>query len=1088
MVCVQGMARNKEGLCSPQLAVLAPTYWESTTGQDVRLKCGDGWTRDEQGVCQLQLPSIPAVPKDAQTKAGPQKACPSDASDKWDEDYISRTKLPTTTPMVYVDSKAITGGDGSKAKPYMSLAIAIQRAVAGSVILLAPGDYSWGGLASRNVHIVGRCTEGVRLLAQPGRSAHGIRAVNVTIALEGLSVLGQGNAGSTAAGLFFRNSTVTLRHLRVSQTQNAGIFVEGGAGLIEHVTVEGTQTGEVASGIGIALFQLTGNAAVRFSSVSGSSQAGIFVDSPKKVELQFNRVENNNRGISSGSVHVVGASLPVLIQNNYIANNAYTGVAVVNSSDVRIEGNVVLGSGTLSKDAPGVSCSKTKNVVVKENQVLNSASLAFLMNAVESLEVVNNLFQDNGLKSASGGGYVSQSFSSLKVVGNRFRKNQGQSLFVGTQGGGQVLVERNEFVGGDSSGTAISMQQTGVQTLEDVVIRHNHIRQFGEAGLVMKHAKRLTVSWNVIEAVSLREPSTHGVFVEDVRGLYRLDGNHIKNHKGSGFWADRVSQLQASGNWVESNAWASQKPPETLFYAFAMLEATQDVAVTFNVFRNSPGHGLVVGNTYANVAIASNRIEANVSLGPRYTALGITGCYADCWVKQNLIANNGRGGVFSVSANGHFSDNVWAHNRFVGLVVRASSGKVTLEREQFEHNANSHLRLENNTSQLRVLQSGFYQAEPSPGYVDDGVPPSQGVGVWAGASGLVRWAFAPSDYNCSPTKRGLVAPLAGGWTMRPVRVPQKLDPCQGWTQRTQNERLQQGKCQRCREQGKACRWIWKDSVATPNQGFWQPQADVQCVDKSEPHNCEGAPSFDGVSPRPVESVLIAYGLCGTLGSSVVDACKNFPCPDGSYCLRQLVEEGGQQRVVPFCAPWGRTAAYCYSMSCANGSPCSEGSPCGDGSSCQPRELSCPQGQLCLYSQPTREPDDSLPSRLDLQGSVFWRNSGPDVLMDMAGRVVLENNDYLCEKKGSTCRAKIAFRNCKVSSENPGCKTQEGSATSSSLGHETFELPQGATLIWQNPSPYDSPYDSKLEGNDIQRRRLGKPLLFLPDQCNVVSSQ
>ncbi|MEL6889397.1 MAG: hypothetical protein AAFO86_11885, partial [Pseudomonadota bacterium] len=80
-------------------------------------KCPSGWKRDKDQTCRrsLQIASLPAT-----ERPGPQKACPTDPNDKYDEAYLNKPGI-SATQVLYVDAKAQSNGTGSKAAPFRTI-------------------------------------------------------------------------------------------------------------------------------------------------------------------------------------------------------------------------------------------------------------------------------------------------------------------------------------------------------------------------------------------------------------------------------------------------------------------------------------------------------------------------------------------------------------------------------------------------------------------------------------------------------------------------------------------------------------------------------------------------------------------------------------------------------------------------------------------------------------------------------------------------------------------------------------------------------------------------------------------------------
>ena len=148
--------------------------------------------------------------------------------------------------------------------------------------------------------------------------------------------------------------------------------------------------------------------------------------------------------------------------------------------------------------------------------------------------------------------------------------------------------------------------------------------------------------------------------------------------------------------------------------------------------------------------------------------------------------------------------------------------------------------------------------------------------------------------------------------------------------------------------------------------------------------------------------------------------------------------------------------------------------------CHPDLLSkhpCPSGTVCVAFLQVLHEKNAKPASLTLSKNVFWGNRGPDVLLDMAGKTKLDRNLYLfCPPSpyNAGCKPKVAYRR--------GVNRSNGTST----WVESLLAP-GATIVWQNPSPYEAEqYRSSLGGNDLFRTLAGQSLLFSPGICQALS--
>lgn len=70
----------------------------------------------------------------------------------------------------------------------------------------------------------------------------------------------------------------------------------------------------------------------------------------------------------------------------------------------------------------------------------------------------------------------------------------------------------------------------------------------------------------------------------------------------------------------------------------------------------------------------------------------------------------------------------------------------------------------------------------------------------------------------------------------------------------------------------------------------------------------------------------------------------------------------------------------------------------------------------------------------------------------------------------------------------GCIADEQKDSNVKRGYKQLKMPKGTTITWQNPSPFDEPYGSKLEDTDLFLKQNGLPLLSRPTLCQAITFQ
>ncbi len=198
-------------------AVLPYRLPDSGVGGDWTLRpmpCPPDWRRGELGACDPALPVGCPAPGGALPggRCTPTSRCGED-------EFLDPGAEAIGAQKVYVRAAADpVSADGSRARPFASLLLALDGAADGSWILVAGGIYEFVDVTiRRRIHIVGRCARGVELRSER-RGANGIGLVvdgpAALLDLRGVRLTSE--AGTTrisfGAGLRLADSIVEVRN------------------------------------------------------------------------------------------------------------------------------------------------------------------------------------------------------------------------------------------------------------------------------------------------------------------------------------------------------------------------------------------------------------------------------------------------------------------------------------------------------------------------------------------------------------------------------------------------------------------------------------------------------------------------------------------------------------------------------------------------------------------------------------------------------------------------------------------------------------------------------------------------------------
>ncbi|MBD0268740.1 MAG: DUF1565 domain-containing protein [Cyanobacteria bacterium Co-bin8] len=238
------------------------------------------------------------------TLAGPgqaQTAPPPQNSTQLDSSTVANTPQPNRQyVLIHVSATAGSDatGDGSQMKPLQTISRALQMAEAGTVIVLAPGEYS----AASGETFPLQLRPGVTVQGAPGS------ARNVAVILGGGAYLSSTQGQVNVAVLAVDRSG--LGNVMVSNTnpQGYGVWVETGSPILrENLFVGSGQAGVYATGAGLPLIQR--------NYFTQNGVAGLIIGSSSQAQVQANVFENTNIGIQ-----VAPGAAPRIEENRIVQN------------------------------------------------------------------------------------------------------------------------------------------------------------------------------------------------------------------------------------------------------------------------------------------------------------------------------------------------------------------------------------------------------------------------------------------------------------------------------------------------------------------------------------------------------------------------------------------------------------------------------------------------------------------------------------------------------------------------------------------------------------------------------------------------
>jgi hypothetical protein len=241
-------------------------------GVPIALGCPPGWEQALDGAprCEPWPASTAACPAGQLRLPGtttchaPGAVCPTGSD--WPAD------LPATG-VRYVRAGA-TGGDGTAASPFGTLAAALAIAGAGETIALAVGDYPEAVVLDRPLSLRGACG-GARLM--PPASA----AIGVEVTAPGVLIADLTIASAPTDALVVTSGDATLRGVAITGSARTGLSVRAGTTAVcDDVLVEGGGAGAAAA------VEVAGAMTGRHSTIARTSVTAVHVETDARLTLQ----------------------------------------------------------------------------------------------------------------------------------------------------------------------------------------------------------------------------------------------------------------------------------------------------------------------------------------------------------------------------------------------------------------------------------------------------------------------------------------------------------------------------------------------------------------------------------------------------------------------------------------------------------------------------------------------------------------------------------------------------------------------------------------------------------------------------------
>ena len=317
--------------------------------------CASGWSVTQDGWCEPILPQKKCTAAGTMAMIG--KATCQPIGDCGTGTY---GKIKTSAATIFVDRSYKGGGsDGSQAKPYTSIGMALMAASSKAQIAVAAGEYAEDLSIGKQVMLEGRCAQMVTIKGQAKNPTAAVEVQADDTVVRGLTITGPksglhlekaratvervavqdcgGRGVSTRGG-----ATLTLRDSLVSGAHGAGVHITDSQVTLDRIMVRSTLplTSDKKWGAGVYAIsdKVPSTLSMRDCVVTGNRKYGIIVYSVKGTiertvvrDTQAQAADNTQGwGIYAAAVNKMPASLD--LKDCVVANNRTIGLCLWGAS------------------------------------------------------------------------------------------------------------------------------------------------------------------------------------------------------------------------------------------------------------------------------------------------------------------------------------------------------------------------------------------------------------------------------------------------------------------------------------------------------------------------------------------------------------------------------------------------------------------------------------------------------------------------------------------------------------------------------------------------------------------------------------
>lgn len=369
--------------------------------------------------------------------------------------------------------------------------------------------------------------------------------------------------------------------------------------------------------------------------------------------IDCKRITIQNLNLSSGQNIFLHSTTDSTIQyNTLIGNGEYTGIDLLNSTEIQIIGN------TIKSQSNGIHLQNSLNNHIKQNQIVNN-TIGIEIKTANNNEITNNTFSQND---------DCIYYTKFRIfwssynhsIGNTISNNKMMNNTNGISMEGENLVKGNIVRG--NSGTAIKID-TQV-TLTDNIVTNNEygIDVFGHNN-ILKNNTMMNNTYNLFVSgvhSNYWRGNHVGVLINDIDSSNTINGNPVY------YWVGKHHER------VPSNS------------GYIILVNCNNITVQ-NQNLNSNGEGIVLLNT-TNSRVFGNSVSDNI------IGLGVF-LSKQNMISENFIKNNDDGIRIGDSINNTITLNNITLNKVWAINFKGSQTNNSIYGNNFIDNGSDNLQV-----------------------------------------------------------------------------------------------------------------------------------------------------------------------------------------------------------------------------------------------------------------------------------------------------------------------------------------------------------------------------------------------------------